>query len=214
MSGYGSLDGPRGSSFPMVLLAATALLSATAAVLGGIALHKASRPAAHPAPAPAPVCDPTGFFKCTTGSFCVGIQGHPQNTDGYYTSTSNGIEFDRLVFLPNTTAGSAPGDYFIHMSVHGGCDQKPCGFNENELYTQVPGTGLYYEGFTVNRTGAVLGDQVFYETLYFAPDCSGYHKIVKGQLVAGAPAAVMCRNFCSRIGEKEYTAGIQGGVKA
>lgn len=158
-------------------------------------------------------CDVTGYYKCNVqDSFCVGTQGYPQNTAAYYNSSSNGNEYDMLTYTP-TGSLQAPSGTFLHMEIYGGCADTPCGFHENELYTPVPGSAsLNWEGFTVNRTGADEGQQVFYESLYFADDCNSYTKLVKGQQVQLQPAAVLCNNQCSRTTEAEYALGIQGGV--
>ena len=42
-----------------------------------------------------PTCDVSGYYKCVGGSFCVGTTGAAAATDAYFTSASNGIEFDR-----------------------------------------------------------------------------------------------------------------------
>jgi hypothetical protein len=150
------------------------------------------------------------IFKCIDQSHCVGTLGIPQNNPKYYTSTPNGIEFVKLEYV---TEGTAPKDFFLHMQIHGGCASKPCGFSEDELYTSVPGSPFYFEGFTVNRTGAVTGNQVFYENMYFNQDCNSYYKIVKGQQVMGQASAVMCKNLCKRTSLEDYNIGIQGGYK-
>jgi hypothetical protein len=154
-----------------------------------------------------------GTYLCSAGSYCVGIKGFSQASSEYYTSASNGIEFDKIEYLQQSANSAAPTSYFMHMTIHGGCSQTPCGFNENELYTAVPGTVNRFEGFTVNRTGANTGMQAFYETLTFDATCNSYVKIVKGQLVGNplAPAAVLCHNECKRVPLSQYNTGIQGG---
>ncbi len=156
-------------------------------------------------------CEPVGYFKCIENSHCVGISGFAQNDTKYYSSSPNGVEFAKIQYV---TEGTAPKDYFLHMQINGGCASKPCAFSEDELYTSIPGNVFNYEGFTVNRTGAVTGNQVFYENLYFMADCNSYVKIVKGQQLMNQASAVMCKNLCQRTTLDDYNVGIQGGYSS
>jgi len=156
-----------------------------------------------------PTCDVSGYYKCLDNSFCVGTEANiVQGSTEYFTSASNGLEYDYWEYLP-TGEGQAAHGQFVRMEIHGGCANDPCTFHEQELYTPVPGTILNWEGFTVNRTGATNGVQVFYENVYFkTPSCDSYVKIVKGQLVQGSASGVLCHNECTRTTKEEFEAGI------
>jgi hypothetical protein len=100
------------------------------------------------------------------------------------------------------------------MELYVGCDSPSCAFHEHELYTAVPYSTRNYEGFTVNRTGADLGQQVVYENLYFDSECSSYVKMVKGQQLQGGPSAFLCHNECHRTTEEDWNLAIAGGYVA